>query len=133
MFITNFFPSTQQIKNLTNRGRNLGILDFFGFESLERNSFEQMNINYCCERIHQSYIQIVLKNQQDLYVREGLEWTKIDFYDNLPICEMMDKVKVRWFPFSFFFLVNSEFWMKQFKFHLASLWRLLSYGRAESR
>lgn len=54
-----------------------------------------MNINYCCERIHQSYIQIVLKNQQDLYVREGLEWTKIDFYDNLPICEMMDKVKVR--------------------------------------
>lgn len=98
-----FFPSTQQIKNLTNRGRNLGILDFFGFESLERNSFEQMNINYCCERIHQSYIQIVLKNQQDLYVREGLEWTKIDFYDNLPICEMMDKVKVRWFPFSFFF------------------------------
>lgn len=70
----------------------MGILDFFGFEAPERSSFEQMNINYCCERIHQSYIQIVLKNQQELYVREGLEWTKIDFYDNLPICEMMDKV-----------------------------------------
>lgn len=70
----------------------MGILDFFGFESLEKNSLEQLNINYCNERIHQSYIQIVLKYQQDLYVREGLEWTKIDFYDNQPICELMDKV-----------------------------------------
>lgn len=72
----------------------MGILDFFGFESLDKNSFEQLNINYCNERIQQSYIQIVLKHQQDLYVREGLEWTKIDFYDNQSICEMMDKV---WF------------------------------------
>lgn len=88
----NFIRS--QIKNLTNRGRNLGILDFFGFESLDKNSFEQLNINYCNERIHQSYIHIVLKYQQDLYVREGLEWTKIDFYDNQPICELMDKVRV---------------------------------------
>lgn len=84
-----------QIKSLTNRGRNLGILDFFGFESLDNNSFEQLNINYCSERIHQSYIQIVLKYQQDLYVREGLDWTKIDFYDNQSICEMMDKVHQR--------------------------------------
>lgn len=68
------------------------MLDFFGFESLDKNSFEQLNINYCNERIHQSYIHIVLKYQQELYVREGLEWTKIDFYDNQPICELMDKV-----------------------------------------
>jgi myosin I len=84
--------SYPQIKNLTNRGRNLGILDFFGFETLETNSFEQLNINYCNERIHQSFIQIVLKYQQDLYLREGLDWTKIDFYDNLCCCELLDKV-----------------------------------------
>lgn len=82
-----------QIKNITNRGRNLGILDLFGFESLERNSFEQFNINYCNERIHQSYIKIVLKTQQDLYLKEGLEWTKIDFYDNQPVCDLIDKVR----------------------------------------
>jgi len=81
-----------QIKNLTNRGRNLGVLDFFGFETLEKNSFEQFNINYCNERIHQSYIKIVLKSQQDLYLREGLDWTKIDFYDNQPVCDLIDKV-----------------------------------------
>lgn len=82
----------RQIKNLTNRGRNLGIMDFFGFESLDKNSFEQLNINYCNERIHQGFLTIVLKYQQDLYVREGLDWNKIDFYDNQSICEMMDKV-----------------------------------------
>lgn len=60
---------------------------------LEKNNFEQFNINYCNEKIHQSYIKIVLKSQQELYVREGLEWTKIDFYDNQPICDLIDKVR----------------------------------------
>lgn len=59
---------------------------------MDKNQFEQFNINYCNERIHQSYIKIVLKNQQELYVKEGLEWTKIDFYDNQPICDLIDKV-----------------------------------------
>lgn len=35
----------------------------------------------------------MLKNQQELYVREGLDWTKIDFYDNQPICDLIDKVR----------------------------------------
>ncbi|KAG5671774.1 hypothetical protein PVAND_001951 [Polypedilum vanderplanki] len=91
-YVVNRINESMKIKNLTNRGRNLGILDFFGFESLEKNSFEEFNINYCNERIHQSYIQIVLKSQQDLYIKEGLEWTKIDFYDNLAVCDMIDKL-----------------------------------------
>jgi myosin heavy subunit len=36
----------------------------------------------------------VLKNQQELYVKEGLDWTKIDFYDNQPICDLIDKVNL---------------------------------------
>ncbi|KAL7026106.1 hypothetical protein ACKWTF_013794 [Chironomus riparius] len=90
-YVVSRINESLKIKNLTNRGRNLGVLDFFGFESLEKNGFEQFNINYCNERIHQSYIKIVLKSQQDLYLREGLDWTKIDFYDNQPVCDLIDK------------------------------------------
>lgn len=37
----------------TKREKNLALLDFFGFEILEKNSFEQFTINYSSEKIHQ--------------------------------------------------------------------------------
>ncbi|XP_055632539.1 unconventional myosin-Ib isoform X2 [Toxorhynchites rutilus septentrionalis] len=73
------------------RGRTVGLLDFFGFEVLEKNSLEQLAINYCNERLQQHFVRNVLKYQQDLYVAEGLEWIKIDFFDNQGICELIDK------------------------------------------
>ncbi|XP_062535184.1 unconventional myosin-Ia [Armigeres subalbatus] len=73
------------------RGRTIGLLDFYGFEVLEKNSFEQFAINYCNERLQQHYVKNVLKYQQDLYVAEGIEWVKIDFFDNQAICELIDK------------------------------------------
>ncbi|EAT34876.1 AAEL012922-PA [Aedes aegypti] len=73
------------------RGKTIGLLDFHGFEVLEKNSFEQFAINYCNERLQQHYVKNVLKYQQDLYVAEGIEWVKIDFFDNQAICELIDK------------------------------------------
>lgn len=70
----------------------MGILDFYGFEILENNSYEQLVINYCNERFQQHFVQFVLKYQQNLYNREGLDWIKIDYFDNLSICELIDRV-----------------------------------------
>lgn len=35
------------------REKNLALLDFYGFENLDNNYFEQLTINYCSEKIHQ--------------------------------------------------------------------------------
>ncbi|XP_037911056.1 unconventional myosin-Ib isoform X2 [Hermetia illucens] len=75
----------------TQREKNLALLDFYGFEILDNNSFEQLAINYCNEKLHQSFLQGILKYRQELYVREGLEWSRIDFFDNASICELIDK------------------------------------------
>lgn len=85
-----FFFVSFQFKQL-NRGKNIGILDFYGFETLDVNLFEQLAINYCSERLHQNFLQTVLKFQQDSYIREGLEWTIIGYFDNDSICELMEK------------------------------------------
>lgn len=37
----------------TQREKNLALLDFYGFEVLDHNSFEQFAINYSAEKIHQ--------------------------------------------------------------------------------
>lgn len=29
--------------------------------------------------------------EQEIYIREGLEWSRIDYFDNESICELIDK------------------------------------------
>ncbi|XP_020716294.1 unconventional myosin-Ia isoform X2 [Ceratitis capitata] len=75
----------------TQREKNLALLDFYGFELLDINSFEQFAINYSAEKIHQNFVHNLLRLEQELYIREGLEWTRVDFFDNESICELIDK------------------------------------------
>lgn len=39
----------------------------------------------------QSFLQSIFKNQQELYVKEGLDWNKIEFFDNDGICDLIDR------------------------------------------
>ena len=48
----------------------MGVLDIYGFELFQRNSFEQFIINYCNEKLQQIFIELTLKDEQDEYIRE---------------------------------------------------------------
>jgi len=67
----------------------IGILDIFGFESFQRNSFEQLCINYCNEVLQQQFNTFMLKNEQAEYVSEGLDWDMITFPENEDVLDLI--------------------------------------------
>eukprot|EP00111_Clytia_hemisphaerica_P022209 TCONS_00065260-protein len=69
----------------------IGVLDIYGFEIFDENSFEQLCINYCNEKLQQLFIELVLKQEQEEYRRENIEWTQIDYFNNKIICDLIDQ------------------------------------------
>jgi len=69
----------------------IGVLDIYGFEIFQNNSFEQFCINLCNEKLQQLFIELTLKSEQEEYVKEGIEWTPIKYFDNRTICELIEK------------------------------------------
>ena len=41
-------------------------------------------------RLQQLFIELVLKQQQEEYESEGLEWVHIDYFNNQIICDLVD-------------------------------------------
>ncbi|XP_028172664.1 unconventional myosin ID [Ostrinia furnacalis] len=68
----------------------IGVLDIYGFEIFDTNSFEQFCINYCNEKLQQLFIELVLKQEQEEYAREGITWTPVTYFNNRVICELVD-------------------------------------------
>uniref|UniRef100_A0A7M4EXH8 Myosin IB n=1 Tax=Crocodylus porosus TaxID=8502 RepID=A0A7M4EXH8_CROPO len=72
------------------RKKVMGVLDIYGFEIFEENSFEQFIINYCNEKLQQIFIELTLKEEQEEYIREGIEWTHIEYFNNAIICDLIE-------------------------------------------
>eukprot|EP00286_Rhodomonas_abbreviata_P017229 CAMPEP_0181329374 /NCGR_PEP_ID=MMETSP1101-20121128/23272_1 /TAXON_ID=46948 /ORGANISM="Rhodomonas abbreviata, Strain Caron Lab Isolate" /LENGTH=678 /DNA_ID=CAMNT_0023438439 /DNA_START=88 /DNA_END=2121 /DNA_ORIENTATION=+ len=68
----------------------IGVLDIFGFEVFEYNSFEQLCINYANECLQQQFINQMLHAMMAQYEKEGVRVDAIPFEDNSPCVDLLE-------------------------------------------
>eukprot|EP01043_Picozoa_sp_COSAG02_P044419 COSAG02_NODE_3965_length_5977_cov_9.580810_3_plen_692_part_00 len=69
----------------------VGVLDLFGFEFFEHNSFEQLCINYANEKLQQLFINHVLASVQREYKEEGIPAESVAFVDNGAVISLISR------------------------------------------
>ncbi|XP_075137034.1 unconventional myosin-IXb isoform X2 [Leptodactylus fuscus] len=82
---------------------SIGVLDIFGFEDFENNSFEQFCINYANEQLQYYFNQHIFKLEQEEYKGEGISWHNIDYTDNVGCIHLISKK-----PTGLFYLLDEE-------------------------
>ncbi|KAK6459364.1 myosin-5 isoform [Scheffersomyces xylosifermentans] len=95
---SNLFDWIVERVNISLKGKQtstktIGILDIYGFEIFEHNSFEQICINYVNEKLQQIFIQLTLKAEQEEYVQEQIKWTPIDYFNNKVVCDLIEATR----------------------------------------
>jgi len=69
----------------------IGLLDIFGFEIFEHNSFEQLCINFTNEKLQQLFNRDTFQLEEKLYQAEGVKFEHIKYVDNQPILDMIEQ------------------------------------------
>ncbi|KAA0153961.1 hypothetical protein FNF31_06363 [Cafeteria roenbergensis] len=70
--------------------RTVGILDIFGFEIFQHNSFEQLCINYCNEKLQQLFNNHVFKEEERVYKAEGIDFSDVVYTDNQSVVDLIE-------------------------------------------
>ncbi|KRX49079.1 Myosin-VIIa [Trichinella murrelli] len=79
----------KKVREENGQQNSIGILDIYGFEQFQRNSFEQFCINYANESLQQFFIRHSFKLEQEEYAREQIKWTTLEYIDNQPILDLI--------------------------------------------
>uniref|UniRef100_A0A668AWQ0 Myosin Ic, paralog a n=1 Tax=Myripristis murdjan TaxID=586833 RepID=A0A668AWQ0_9TELE len=80
-----------EVYNSSKGSSVIGLLDIYGFEVLQHNSFEQFCINYCNEKLQQLFIELTLRSEQEEYETEGIAWETVQYFDNKIICDLIEE------------------------------------------
>ena len=78
--------------------RFIGLLDVFGFEIFEVNSFEQLCINFANEKLQNFFLRSVFKAEELAYKNDGIKWEPIPYTDNANIIEICEGKEKGIFP-----------------------------------
>merc|ERR1712166_421278 len=76
----------------------LGVLDIFGFEIFESNSFEQLCINFCNEKLQQQFNTTTFDEETKLYRNEGIPFEDISFEDNNSVIDLLSAKRIGLLP-----------------------------------
>lgn len=69
----------------------IGVLDIFGFEIFQNNSFEQLCINFTNEKMQQMFNSSIFKEEEAVYRAEGINHDSVKFVDNQIVLDLIEK------------------------------------------
>mmetsp|Transcript_14101 Transcript_14101/g.21396 ORF Transcript_14101/g.21396 Transcript_14101/m.21396 type:complete len:1851 (+) Transcript_14101:177-5729(+) len=73
---------------------SIGVLDIFGFEVFQKNSFEQFCINYANEKLQYLFNQHVFLGELREYKSQGIDVTGVSFTNNKGCLDMIENKKL---------------------------------------